>query len=202
LNGETCSDDVDCLADSEDVTGYQPANAVISRWNEEFANMQQCVVARPPYSDSYLQPGVNYDKDYCYFPPRVANIKVNGSINKVLIKGTGVVFLTFNSWADAEQLPLTSIRVDWDNGNDHQMDYHPGIEPHYDSDNPHTYHTSYVYDPSNAPAQIYYPRVTIIDNWDKSSDDGGNEAGYFIPGICVVGENGTVDDCRLVDPTW
>jgi len=66
------------------------------------------------------------------------NIKVNNSEEDITINSNGFVNLTFNTDVDDEQLPLTTLAVDWGDG---ETTIVSGIEmrDRPSTDNPHSF---------------------------------------------------------------
>lgn len=197
-DGEGCTSNLSCISDIDPDTGphYEENYFTLNRWAEEFANMAECPGERPPYI------GAHSNQDYCFIRPRVSNIKVNGRANKVLIKGSGMAYMTFNSYVDPEQIPLKRIEIFWGNTFRTDRAFNPGVAPRMDPQDPHAYWSLYSFT-NEGISQGYRPRVIITDNWEATSDSendptASNWLGFFYPGICVVAPDGNESHC----PRW
>jgi hypothetical protein len=111
--------------------------------------------------------------DWCGIPPEIKNIQVNGKkTGTVHIDRTGFVNLTFNSEVDSQQLPLTTIYIDWGDGNTATIS---GAEmrDRRNEDNPHSFYHLYSYQDLKAKklSTNVKPKIKIQDNWGWCNDD-------------------------------
>lgn len=120
--------------------------------------------------------------------PEVFNIKVQGQMgnatNPVTVNITGPkrIKLEFNSRVNADHLPLTAFRVDWDDGTPISQVNNLKIEAKSDTNNPHVLFHAYEYhkptDPypgggtetyashgCTATECSYVPKIQVEDNW-------------------------------------
>ncbi|RJQ31948.1 hypothetical protein C4572_01895 [Candidatus Parcubacteria bacterium] len=95
--GDFCQTDSDCVDDGQ--CGY------FEGWNVPEVLCQNN--SRPAYPN-----------DYCGVAPVINGIKINNLQTSIQIDGTSQVKLNFNAIVDANQLPITSYRVDWGDGNE------------------------------------------------------------------------------------
>ncbi len=114
-----------------------------------------------------------YPHDWCGVTPKVENIKVNGTTTGATVDGTGFVNLTFNSKVDSQQLPLTSIYIDWGDDNITTIS---GAEMRDKSneDDPHSFYHLYSYQDLKAkeiPTNTIRPKIRIKDNWGWCTGD-------------------------------
>ncbi|EKD56909.1 MAG: hypothetical protein ACD_58C00046G0001 [uncultured bacterium] len=132
---------------------------VVTQWRSQYNAMGKCNVT----GDG---PRPAYPEDYCGVKPQVFNVLVNGSSGgNVQISQQGSIQLTFNTSVDPEQLPLMTIKIDFNgDGFGSGLDdigpipWNAADRP--DINQPHIY--SHVY---NEPG-TYTPKIQIIDNWD------------------------------------
>lgn len=126
--------------------------------------------------------------DYCAVAPRVANLKVNGSENKIEIHRSAEVVLNFNAVVDGSQLPIASYNIEW---GDEKISVSRGSLR--DRPNPNEpYIFSHVYD--------YYSLVqrnqeleseadSVIDGWIRASLESGDLVGYDTSALQILRQN-------------
>jgi hypothetical protein len=131
--------------------------------------------------------------DYCGNRTKAFNFKVNDNTENVTITDGGWVNFKFNTSADSEQLPLSSILIKW-SGTEQQSIYFP-YAPKSDEDSPHSISHRYFCKPANLESEVdggfracdadptnpdpkrrtypcqrdnmcvFQPRVIVQDNW-------------------------------------
>ncbi|MFC1622725.1 cohesin domain-containing protein, partial [Patescibacteria group bacterium] len=119
------------------------------------------------------------------YRPQVSNITINNQQGTVIINSPKSVVLKFNSEIDSNHLPLTTIRINWDDGeivrqnideigglriNDRSDEQKPHVFTHtYECTIDNDQHKSQNYCQSNFGIEsdccVYRPRVQIEDNW-------------------------------------
>jgi len=162
-----CSQDLDC-GKIIGGTGYQVSSDSNYSWNA--GDVDVC------------NGGVRSANTNCAILPKVKNIKVNNSEEDITINSNGFVNLTFNTDVDDEQLPLTTLAVDWGDG---ETTIVSGIEmrDRPSTDNPHSFYHLYDYwdlvskgkgNCSGGSCTIK-PKIWVKDNWGwYSGSDGIN----------------------------
>jgi hypothetical protein len=107
------------------------------------------------------------DADYCAIAPTVSNLKVNGGSTTQIRNGASVT-LTFNFDANAEQVPVQHIFVDWGDGE--TADFPKSVKPQTDPANPISFIHPYAC--ANTTPCTYTIRVQVVDNWGWGSNPG------------------------------
>lgn len=134
-----------------------------------------------PVTKAVRQP---YPNDFCAVPPRIfcpdqsvcdnyVGTKglaqfLTGTANVLTISGgSGSIGIKFNTDADAEQLPLSTIAIDWgDSSNPDQISF--PFAPRNDPTKPHIF--SHVYICNGGGTCSYEIRVQVKDNWGWCND--------------------------------
>ncbi len=153
----------------------------------EFATMPQCT-------------GESRDADdYCYFRPDVDNIRVNDNgTGDVEIDSGTTVTLTFDSFVDPDQEPITTIAIDWyGDANATTFASNAFLDAwEAGSTYNHTYTNVYTCDPTNGDtwnsekqACEFKLKVRVRDNWNFCSGD--------IPSSSTHDDRGS--DCNSYD---
>lgn len=106
--------------------------------------------------------------DYCGIPPTVGNVKVNGSTIDTEIRSSGFVTLTFTTTADAEQVPIQHIKVDWGEGRAPEA-LDKTLAPQPDPANPMVFTHTYTCAQGTC---TYTPHIRVLDNWGWGSNPG------------------------------
>lgn len=151
----------------------------------EFATIPQCSgESRAP-------------NEYCYFRPDVDNIRINDNDQgDVEITSGSTVTLTFDSFVDPDQEPITTIAIDWlGEANATTFASNAFIDAwEAASTYGHTYTNVYTCDPTNGDiwnsdkqACEFKLKIRIRDNWDNCSgtlpdsglDDRGSNCNSF-----------------------
>ena len=185
----------------QDVLATDP---LFTTWTNAYSAMARCSTA-----SQHSNPDPNIS--YCGLLPEVLNLSVgNTSDTEVVINDGENIQLRFNSYVDAEQLPLANIAIDW-NGDATADQVIPwGFAPRSDPADPHVISHVYrvgadfagdagvgrCYDPNEGPYAnlaavqgheycVATPRVQIQDNWEWCS---------------YTGTNGTLGRCRATFP--
>jgi hypothetical protein len=109
------------------------------------------------------------------YKPRIENIKINGQSGDVELGENNGVVLNFNSYVDANHLPLVSYRIDWGDGKISSLN-NLKIYPRNNEDRPHT--LLHVYEQTGRSYDI---KIQIEDNWGWCSNGYVNEAGVAQP---------------------
>ena len=126
------------------------------------------------------------DADYCAIAPQVGNVIINGvDTGTAEIVDRGYVTMTFNSYVDPEQLPLTGYSVNWGDGTTTSVS---GLKspPKSSEDSPHKLVRFFSYwdlfRRRNDPGTIIdcsipdvcsiTPTVQIYDNWGWCNGQG------------------------------
>jgi hypothetical protein len=164
-----CSNDTSCQQfygpNSRCVYGYvgEIGGGWFSYWDPPTTRCQND--KRPTaFQPDLTQP----DTDYCGIPPKVGSVKVNGSIQPITIRSNGLVSLTFTTTADAEQVPIQHILVDWDDsGTPEPLD--KTISPQPDPTNPMVFTHTYTCSQGTC---TYTPHIKVMDNWGWGSKPG------------------------------
>lgn len=104
------------------------------------------------------------DPDYCGLPPEALNARWAGGQTAVTIARGQQVSLEFNTRADAEQVPLRTIYIDWTGAADGSgiRTYIFPYQPKSDPLNPHVIRHKYQLPSGAGP---FRPRVLVQDNW-------------------------------------
>ncbi|MFH1228303.1 MAG: hypothetical protein V1701_10440 [Planctomycetota bacterium] len=126
--------------------------------------------------------------DYCGIPPKIRNIKLGDGTSNIAKIGPdgGKVKLSFNIIANREQQPITTIYIDWGDGEVKQLPYDAKAKD--DPANPHTYTHAYKSCISD-DCRLNYVRIATEDNWGWCSVRPEEGLQYF-PGTT----------CENVDP--
>lgn len=106
--------------------------------------------------------------DYCGIPPTAGNVKVNGSTIGTTIRSSGFVTLTFTTTADAEQVPIQHILIDWGEGRAPEA-LDKTLAPQPDAANPMVFTHTYTCTQSTC---TYTPHIQVQDNWGWGSNPG------------------------------
>lgn len=151
-------------------------------------------IIRDPFPNDYcaIKPAVvddpNNDKDGPSF--------LNGGAKTTTIDGgSGSIGIKFNTTADADQVPLQKISIDWGDS----IDAIPfPFAPRSDPNNPHIYGHVYVANtgtPGCAPDQsgrlvcTFHIKILVQDNWGWCNDTDGscssNTANWYDTGLTV-----------------
>lgn len=114
--------------------------------------------------------------DYCAIPPSFSNIKFSNAISATtVINGGGNVGITLNTNADADQVPLSTIIIDWGDG---QTPIQYPYAPKSDPKTPHIFSHPYNYNRADTAhcaagsSCIYQIKVQVKDNWGWCSEAG------------------------------
>jgi hypothetical protein len=117
-------------------------------------------------------PRPDYPNDWCGIPPKIENVKINGETGTVNIDRTGFINLEFNSKLNSQQLPLTTIHIDWGDGNSTSIS---GAEMRdkANEDDPHSFYHLYSYQDLKAKdmSTNLKPKIKIKDNWGWCNGD-------------------------------
>lgn len=164
-SGHACTEDDDCP------TGI------------EGSNICQVSGQRGKYNDASL---LGKSADFCGNRPRAFGFRVNDQTKPIDIVDGGWVNLKFNTAADGEQLPLSSLLVNWSDGQQQSV-YFP-YAPRSSLDSPHVMSHRYfcsspqitgdtplpdctadsksrLYPCKQGGSCVYQPRVIVEDNW-------------------------------------
>ncbi len=143
-----------------------------------------------------------YPNDYCAIPPSVSNAAFLNSQAKLttINSGSGSVGIKFNSLADGEQIPLSTIAIDW--GDEIVSQPFP-YAPRNDPSKPHIFAHAYVLnrstnaqgcsrDSTGQYVCTYHIKIQVQDNWGWCNDNaGGNHncpptsANWYDTGLTV-----------------
>jgi hypothetical protein len=132
------------------------------------------------------------DDDLCGIPPEVENVKINGEQGGIEINRANFVNLEFNTLVNSQQLPLTTIHIDWGDGNTTVIS---GAEMRdkANEDDPHSFYHLYSYQDLKAKGMStdLKPKIKIKDNWGWCNGDntrGDCNSWESYPGIISVDE--------------
>jgi len=113
--------------------------------------------------------------DYCAIPPSATNLKFTNASSRIAILngGSGSVGVSFTSNADAEQVPLKTITIDW---GDSQDTYSYPFAPKSDPRTPHIFSHVYNYNRGDRThcavdgSCVFNIKVQVKDNWGWCSE--------------------------------
>ncbi|MFA6550970.1 MAG: hypothetical protein WCV41_00350 [Patescibacteria group bacterium] len=119
------------------------------------------------YSDPHYVPKVD---SYCAIPPEITGIKVNGANSSEIKLSTSnpLAHLTFTTFIDNDQLPLTEVRVNWGDGYTTSVS---GAELRSRPSTTEPFSYYHVYN-CNQSSCTFKPSVWIKDNWGWYSGNG------------------------------
>ncbi|MBI2984254.1 MAG: fibronectin type III domain-containing protein [Candidatus Kerfeldbacteria bacterium] len=120
----------------------------------------------------------SYPTDYCAVPPEADNAQFLSGTSKLatITGGSGVVGIKFNTAADAEQVPLKQIIIDW---GDTQDTIAFPFAPRNDPSKPHIVSHVYIANPGNPACRggaggrvscEFRIKIQVEDNWGWCND--------------------------------
>ncbi len=148
-----------------------------------------------------------YPNDFCAVPPTVSGSAFLNSpaTTATIDSGSGTVGIKFNSNADADQVPLRTISIDWGDGP--ALSYSYTFAPRNDPSKPHIFAHPYVIGGTPSPGSscgtdssgrfvcAYHIKIQVQDHWNWCSDTktdassvkncSTNSANWFDTGLTV-----------------
>jgi hypothetical protein len=164
-----------CAQSGKDASGnalYTCNGKCVVASGTKYTAVKQAESVLPPVTQQVRPAAPN---DYCAIPPSVTTMKFsNSSSLATVVRGGGNIAISFNSNADADQVPMSQIVIDWGDGRDtYAYPYAPKNDPR----TPHIF--SHVYnfnkadnDHCSTGSCVYEIKIQLKDNWGWCSEAG------------------------------
>lgn len=127
--------------------------------------------SRPPFDPATNATALgNWMADYCGIEPIITNLVIskNNAKSVSLPTGGGEVEFRYTVSADPQQVPLATVRVDWDGNpattNDYEEVTLNKISPKSSLSDPHILTHGYGACTTAADC-VYHPKFQVVDNW-------------------------------------
>lgn len=134
-----------------------PFATVVAGWHPPFDRCPVGSDGRP------TRPDPSVGNDFCGVPPEIFNERWAGGQTAITPTRGQQATLEFNTRADAEQLPLRQVLIDWKGDGSEIRTYPFPYAPKSNETDPHV--LRYVYTNTSLSAVTYQPRALVIDNW-------------------------------------